>query len=84
MGFLRFIWRDVRWFNSQSSLAVKIAVLIFGIAFAMYLGKDWWNAESRLPRSQRLAPQWEQLLIYVGICFLVYLAHAVGRYRKGR
>ena len=84
MGFLRFIWRDVRWLNSQSSLAVKIAFLIFAIAFATYVGKDSWNEVTRLPRSGRLAPLWEQTLVFIGIGFLVYIAVAIERYRNGR
>ena len=84
MGFLRFIWRDVLWLNSQSSLAVKIAAFIFVIAFTTYLGKDSWNELTRLPRSGRLAPLWEQTLVVLGISFLVYITHAIGRYRKGR
>ena len=82
MGFLRFIWRDVGWLNSRSSLPVKIAALVFAIAFLTFFGKRW-NESTRLPRSGRLAPVWEQTLVFIGIIFLVYIAHAIGRYRRG-
>lgn len=45
---------------------------------------EWWTARSRLPRAGRLAPGWEQGLVFLGIGFIIYLALAVERYRKSR
>jgi hypothetical protein len=84
MRFLRFIWRDVRWLNSQFSLPVKIAAVIFAFAFTLYVGPEWWNVPGRLPRSGRLAPGWEQGLVFLSIGFLIYFAHAIDRYRRSR
>lgn len=87
MGFLRFIWKEIR----SLRLALKIALLVFGIAFIVsvwYLGMDWWTSPTNVApwyaRIRRMRPRLEYWGVILGVFLAVYLALLIDRYRKGR
>ena len=87
MGFLRFIWKEIR----SLRLSVKIALVVFGIALLgsfWYLGIDWWTGRTNVApwyaRIRRMRPRLEFFGVVFGLILAVYLAYLLDRYRKAR
>lgn len=86
MKFLRFVCKEIR----SLRLVVKIAGLVFGIAFIVsvwYLGVNWWTGPTNVapwyvPR--RMRPRLEYFAVILGLILIPYLASLIGRYQKRR
>ena len=91
MWILRGIWNDVLWVNSRLTPAVRVAVLIFGIALivlAWRLGYDWnwWTTPTTFVFSgmAREAPRWQFFAVHLGFVVLSYIGLSISRFRKTR
>jgi hypothetical protein len=86
MGFLRFIWKDIR----SLRLAVKVASLIFGMVLIVavsYLGADWWTRPVNVAPwyvPPRMRPRVEFYGVISGLILVYCLARLIGRYRNSR
>ena len=86
MGFLRFIWKDIKRLSALGILA-KIGILIFGIALCFviwYPGIEWWTTPVPQRYFTRNPARWEQPVVALAIIFSVYIGFAIDRYRKSR
>ena len=87
MWLLRSIWNDILWLNSRLPPAVRIAILIFGVAFlvvAWYLGAEWWTQPVTfvLKGMARESPRWQILGLHIAVILIVYISYVIGRDRK--
>jgi len=85
MGLLGIIWRDIRALNSEFTLVVKIAGLMFLITlvvFGWHLGADWWNQPFEIKHQPR--PRWAIALFILILAFIYYVLWVINRYRKSR
>jgi hypothetical protein len=83
MGFLRFIWKDIKRLPPLG----KIAILIFGIALCFviwYPGIEWWTTPVPQRYFTRNPARCEQPLVVLALIFSVYIVFAIDRYRKSR
>jgi hypothetical protein len=86
MGFLRFLWKDIR----SRHWLVKIAGLVLGIALiasVWRLGVAWWMGPTNVAPwyvPPRMRPRLEYVGVVGGAYLLSYLASFGDRYRKRR
>ena len=87
MWLLRSIWNDILWLNSRLPFAVRIAIVIFGVAFlvvAWHLGAEWWAQPVTVvvKGMARESPRWQILGIVIAVILIVYISYVIGRDRK--
>jgi len=86
MGFIRFIWRDIKRFSALGILGkIIIVTIVVGVVFAVwYPGIEWWTTEVPHRYYTRNPARYEEPLVVVAIIFSLYIVFAIDRYRKSR
>lgn len=89
MWLLRSVWKDIRRLNSGLHPALRIILLILGIALivvAWYLGTEWWTTPVTfvVKSMARESPPIEIAGIILGIILVVYVAYVISRDRESR
>jgi Kef-type K+ transport system membrane component KefB len=88
MSLLRSIWQDTLWLNSCLHPALRIVLLILGIALivaAWYVGAEWWLAPVNLRYTTRSSSRIEVVSVIFAIILIVYISYVTDRdHRKSR